>query len=311
MKILVTGGAGFVGSTLCRYLLEKGHEVVCFDNLIKGGDSLIPLATNPNFTFVKGDITKRDDVRKVMLDNGKIEGIIHLAAIVGAPDCEKNPSYAANVNIEGAKNILWARQLIGLVPLAFASTGSVYGQVDGICDENSPLNPKSDYGIQKKIAEELIEAENNTCSFRFATAFGPSPNMRVNLLANDFAFQAHTNSSLVIFQAQFRRTFIHVRDMARAFLFAIENMDRLRYKVYNCGSNELNCTKRELADMVADEIGCFVFEGEIGVDPDQRDYEVSYDRLAAEGYKISLSLEDGIKQLAKVVPLLQIKHHYD
>ena len=309
MKILVTGGGGYVGNVLCRYLLDKGYKVVCLDNFHKGQcDAIIPLATNPDFEFRYGDVTVPDHINKAMQD---CDAVIHLAAIVGFPACKAQPSLADAVNIEGAMNVINARNLISKdIPIVYASTGSVYGKVEGVCTEESPLNAVSQYGVNKRKAEQMMSEEDNTVSFRFATGFGVSPCMRVNLLVNDFVYQALTNGILTIFQADFRRTFIHVRDMAKAFTMGFEHAGNWRHKVYNCGANNLNWTKRELAEYVKQETGCFVHYEEIGTDSDQRDYSVDYSKLENEGFTCDVDMQTGIQELIKVSPILQIRHQY-
>jgi nucleoside-diphosphate-sugar epimerase len=309
MKILVTGGGGYVGNVLCRYLLDKGYQVVCLDNFHKGQcDAIIPLAINPNFEFRYGDVTVAGHVSEAMQD---CDAVIHLAAIVGFPACKAQPSLADAVNVEGTMNVINARNLISRdIPIVYASTGSVYGKVEGICTEESPLNAVSQYGINKRKAEQIMSEEDNTVSFRFATGFGVSPCMRVNLLVNDFVYQALTNGILTIFQADFRRTFIHVRDMAKAFTMGFEHMGNWNHKVYNCGANHLNWTKRELAEYVKQETGCFVHYEEIGTDSDQRDYTVDYSKLENEGFTCDVDMKTGIQELIKVSPILQIRHQY-
>ena len=304
-KILVTGGGGYVGNVLCRHLLDKGYKVVCFDNFHKGQcDAIIPLAINPNFEFKYGDVTVAEQLNKAVED---CDAIIHLAAIVGFPACKAQPALADAVNVNGAMNVINARNLISKdIPIVYASTGSVYGKVEGVCEEESPLNAVSQYGINKRVAEQMMLEEDNTVSFRFATGFGVSPCMRVNLLVNDFVYQAVTNGILTIFQADFRRTFVHVRDMAKAFTMGFEKMGGWNHKVYNCGANHLNWTKRELAEHVKEQTGCFVHYEEIGTDADQRDY----DKLESEGFSCDVDIKTGIKELIKVVPILQIRHQY-
>ena len=223
MKILVTGGGGYVGNVLCRQLLDKGYKVKCLDNFNKGQcDGIIPLAINPNFEFVYGDVTVSAQINEAVKG---CDAIIHLAAIVGFPDCAAQPALAEVVNVSGTMNVINARNLYNKsIPLVYASTGSVYGKVEGVCTEDSPLNAVSEYGLNKLVAEKMMREEENTVSFRFATGFGVSPSMRVNLLVNDFVYQAITNKILTIFQADFRRTFIHVRDMSKAFIMGFENM---------------------------------------------------------------------------------------
>ena len=309
MKILVTGGGGYVGNVLCRQLLDQGYEVKCLDNFNRGNcDAIIPLVTDPNFEFVYGDITVATQINEAVKG---CDAIIHLAAIVGFPDCAARPALAQVVNVDGTMNIINARNLVSKsIPIVYASTGSVYGQVEGTCDEESPLNAVSEYGMNKRAAEQMMSEEDNTVSFRFATGFGVSPSMRVNLLVNDFVYQAVANRMITIFQADFRRTFIHVRDMGRAFTMGFENIGNWNHKVYNCGANDLNWTKRELAEYVKEHTECFVHYEEIGKDADRRDYEVSYSRINEEGFYCEVDMKTGIQELIKVAPLLQIRHQY-
>ena len=306
-KILVTGGGGYVGNVLCRLLLYEGYEVRCMDNFHKGQcDALIALASSPNFEFMHGDITNVSDVKKATRD---VQGVVHLAAIVGFPACVKQPSLATAVNVDGTFNILEHRNRD--VPLVFASTGSVYGKVEGICTEESPLNSVSLYGDTKKAAEIQVREEPNTVCYRFATGFGVSPCMRVSLLVNDLTFQAVTNKCLNIFQADFKRTFVHVRDMAESFLFALRNYDQMQdQKVYNVGSNELNWTKRQLAEYISSKTKAFVSYADVGEDLDQRDYSVDYSKIETAGFTCETSMEEGIQELINVAPLLQIRHQY-
>jgi len=309
MKILVTGGGGYVGNVLCRQLLDNGYKVRCLDNFSKGQcDAIIPLATNPDFEFVYGDVTVAEQINEAVKG---CDVIVHLAAIVGFPNCAAQPAIAEVVNVQGTMNVINARNLQSKdIPIVYASTGSVYGKVEGLCTEDSPLNAVSEYGLNKLVAEKMIRSEANTVSFRFATGFGVSPSMRVNLLVNDFVYQAITNKMLTIFQADFRRTFIHVRDMSKAFIMGFENMGNWNQTVYNCGANHLNWTKRELAEYVKEHTDCFVHYEEIGTDADQRDYEVSYNSLENEGFSCDVDMKTGIQELIKVAPILQIRHQY-
>ncbi len=307
MKILVTGGGGFVGNVLVRQLLEEGYQVRILDNFIKGCHGLMELVPYVDFEFMEGDVTDFETCKKATKG---VDAVIHLAAIVGFPDCAKQPGLAEAVNIQGTKNMLIAAD--GR-PFAFASTGSVYGKVDGICTEDSPRNAQSWYGITKYEAEKKVRDTDNTVSFRFATGFGLSPNMRVNLLVNDLVYRAMKERVIVIFQADFRRTFIHVKDMAKTFQMGIEGLlhKTLKHKVYNAGGDHLNWTKRELAEYIGKKTGCLVHYAEIGQDSDQRDYAVDYSKWYAEGFIPDYSMENGIDEVIKAVPLIHITHAFE
>lgn len=309
--MLVTGGAGYVGSVLCRDLLSRGYEVRCVDNFYKGQcDSVIGLVTNPKFEFMKADVTDDDDVQRMVYG---VDGIIHLAAIVGAPQCEERKGLAYLTNLEGTRLLLKRR---GKTPLVFASTGSVYGKVEDVCTEESPLNTNSQYGLTKMWAENEVSEAESTVSFRFATGYGVSPNMRVNLLVNDLVLRAITERTISIFQGDFRRTFIHVRDMSRCFIWGLQRLSGdlgggLKHKVYNAGDNELNWTKKELAEYIAECTNCNVTYDDVKADIDQRDYEVSYDKLNNEGfYCAETDMRSGIDELIKASHIVKINHQY-
>jgi nucleoside-diphosphate-sugar epimerase len=306
MRILVTG-CGYVGSTLCASLLNLGYQVRGVDNFHKGNcDAVIPYCASDDFEFMYGDITNDKHVEK-MLDG--VDAIVHLAAIVGFPACAKNPALSHLVNVEGTKKLL--KYKLDKTPLLFASTGSVYGKIEDVCTEDSPCNPQSEYGRQKLLAEQAVLEAPNTVAYRFATGFGVSPCMRVNLLVNDLTYQAYTNKSLVIFEADARRTFIHVQDMANAFAFGIQRFSSLKHRVYNVGNEANNWSKRKLAEFIKSKTDCLVVYGNVGKDLDQRDYEVSYNRIAAEGWQPHFSVEEGVQEILKVVPLIQIRHQYE
>lgn len=310
MVILVTGCAGYVGSNLCKTLIDRGYEVIGMDNFAKGhADALIPLMTNPAFRFIYGDVSVKKDVDRVMQE--RIDGIIHLAAIVGFPACKRQPGLSELVNVCGTENIVMRSRKD--VPIVYASTGSVYGKVTDTCTENSPTSPVSEYGIDKLTAETIVTAHNNTVALRFATGYGVSPCMRVNLLVNDLVYQAIKNRSFSVFEADAKRTFIHVKDMAKCFIFMLERLisGQPTDKVYNAGSSSSNMTKRELAEYIKSKTGCHVFYGDVGKDMDQRDYEVDYSKLEALGFKPDYTLEQGIDELIKVTPILQGVHRYE
>ena len=298
-KVLITGGAGYIGTVLTELLLSKGYKVTIYDRLMYDGSILIPYFSNPNFKFVKGDILDKESLNKVMKEN---DIVIHLAAIVGYLACDRNKILTNQVNVDGTKNII---DLIGKDQyLLFGSTGSNYGKVEGICKEDTPLNPSTLYGVTKTRSEDIVMGRDNSTAFRFATAFGVSPRLRMDLLVNDLVYKAITDGCLVIYQSHAMRTFIHVRDMARSFLFAIENQDKMVGEVYNCGSNDLNYSKRDVCEMIKERTNCYINYNDYDYDKDNRDYEVSYDKLHSLGFDVNIGVEEGIDELIKVYNVL-------
>ena len=299
-KILITGGAGYIGTELTKLLLESGYSVTVFDRLMYDGAVLIPFFSDSNFEFVKGDILDENALAEVM--KGK-DVVIHLAAVVGYFACDRNKQLSTDINVKGTQNVLNA--ISGDQLLLFGSTGSNYGVVDGICVETTPLNPSTLYGRTKTEAEDLVmDQHKNSIAYRFATAFGVSPRLRMDLLINDLAYKAVTEGALVIYQSGAMRTFIHVRDMAMSFLFAIVNHDKMSGQVYNCGSNKLNYSKRDVCDMIKDKTGCYIHYNDFDYDKDNRDYEVSYDKLHDLGFDVTVSVDEGIDELLKVYNVL-------
>jgi nucleoside-diphosphate-sugar epimerase len=295
-KVLITGGAGYVGSTLVGLLLQKGYLVQVFDSLRYGPVGIIPFFADKNFEFVRGDVRDRKALGHSLKN---VEAVIHLAAIVGYPACRKEPELSRNINVEGTRNLVAAVR--GKIPIIFASTSSTYGKMlEEICTETSPLNPLSDYGKQKAEAEEIIKKNKKFVIFRFATGFGVSPRMRFDLLPNDFALRAVQDRSLIVYEKYFMRTFIHVRDMARAFLFALENYPVMVGEIYNVGSNKMNYSKEDICGAIKKKVDYYLHFAEIGCDLDQRDYVVSYDKLEKLGFKTSVSMEEGIDELIRV-----------
>lgn len=306
MKILVTGGAGYVGSVLVPELMKKGHQVRVLDNLIFRQTSLLPYFIEKNFEFIHGDIRDTEAVSKAVKG---VDAIIHLAAIVGAPACKKNPQLAEEVNFTGTVNLNNARDLSQ--KFLFASTGSVYGEIKEICLESLTPNPLSLYGITKLKSEQEIMSKGNAVAYRFATAFGLSPRLRLDLLPNDFVFNALKNKYLVIYDKDFKRTFIHVRDMAASFVYAVENFDSLKNEVYNVGSEAMNKTKEEIARIIQTQIKFEVYFADKGIpDPDQRNYEVSYEKIRSKGFHTSVTFEQGVRELALGLHTMQITNPY-
>lgn len=309
MKLLITGAAGFVGSELCRLALKLGYEVRAVDNFFKGHcDSLTPLCSNPNFEFSFGDITNSEDVKK-MVDGA--DAIINLAALVGFPICSRYPAQAWLTNYGGVESLLHFKEK--RIPFIQASTGSQYGRVDGICTEESPQNTDTVYGLTKRTAEEISVFYDNTYSLRFATAFGLSHNMRVNLLINDLCVKAVNDRYLSIFEPEAKRTFIHVRDMAYSFLLILEGHlnNTLNHKIYNIGHDSMNKSKREITEYIRDKTNCTVQYISGKSDPDKRDYEVSYSRFITDtGFKPTTTIDQGIDEMIKAVPTLSLNRYY-
>jgi nucleoside-diphosphate-sugar epimerase len=306
MRILVTGGSGYVGSVLVPHLLSQGHKVRVFDNLMYGGRGLLPCFAYSGFDFVKGNVLEEAKLKQALKDT---EAVIHLAAIVGYPACKRDPRLAQEVNLEGTR--LLERLRSKDQPILFASTGSNYGAVVGsLCTEDTPLNPLSEYGTTKTAAERLLLDAGNTVCYRFATAFGVSPRMRFDLLVNDFVYQAKINKDLIIYERSFKRTFIHVRDMARAFAFALDNYAAMRDNVYNVGSEEMNYNKEDVALLIKKKVDYYLHFAEIGKDEDQRNYEVSYAKIRGKGFKTEIDMQTGIDELIQAADMLVLRNEF-
>lgn len=306
MRVLVTGGAGYVGSVLVPELLKRQYKVRVLDNLMYGGQGLIPCFFDRNFEMIRGDVRDKTAVENALRG---VDVIIHLAAIVGYPACKKSPDLARTVNGEATVQIEKLRDK--KVPILFGSTGSNYGAVIGeLCTEETPLNPISLYGETKTKAETYLLSCDNVVCYRFATAFGASNRMRLDLLINDFVYQAVRNRNVTIYEKSFKRTFIHVRDMVRSFLFAIDHFDRIKNTVYNVGSEKMNYSKEEIAVILKRKVDYYLHFAEIGSDEDKRNYEVSYKKMNAAGFETTISLEEGIDELIHVSQVLDIHHPY-
>ncbi len=304
--ILVTGGAGYVGVPTVSLLLENGCKVRVFDNLSWGGDVLLPFFSNPNFEFIKGDV--RDKVQLSPAFKG-VDAVIHLASIVGFPACRKFPERSREINVGGTQNVVDLAG--GKIPIIFASTGSTYGKVnDQFCVETTPLNPLSSYGQQKAEAEDIIKTNKNFVIYRFATAFGLAPRLRLDLLINDFTFRAVNDKTLIIYEKNFMRTFIHVRDMARSFLFAMDNFDQMNGEIYNLGDEKLNISKEDVCLLIQKYVDCYLHFVEIGHDIDQRDYMVDYSKIKKLGFEGTVTIEEGIKELVAASEVVKIQNPY-
>ena len=297
MKILVTGAAGYIGSVLVPILLKNGHEIIAIDNFMYKQTSLLECCHYKNLTLINGD------VRNTALLETKlktVDAVIPLACLTGAPLCDKDPITAKWVNFEAIKTILEKRSPSQVI--IFPTTNSGYGVGEkGIhCTEDTPLRPVSLYGKLKTEIEKIILESGNSMTFRFATVFGVSPRMRLDLLVNDFTYRAYYDRFIVLFEAHFKRNYLHVRDAARAFVYGLENFDRMKGEAYNVGLSDANISKAELCEVIKTHIPNFYFsEAEIGEDVDKRDYIVSNEKIENAGFKTEHSLSYGIQELVK------------
>lgn len=306
MKILVTGGAGYVGSTLVPLLLREGHEVRVLDSLCYGGMGVLPLFGIPTFDFIRGDVCDPATLKRALRG---AELIVHLAAVVGYPACKRDPDLAVKVNLEATRLLNALREPDQKA--IFASTGSNYGAVVGeLCTEETPLRPLSLYGETKTKAEQELLRGGNVVVYRFATAFGVSPRMRLDLLINDFVYSAVRNRNLLVYESTFKRTFIHVRDMARAFLFAVDNFAAMRDQAFNVGTESNNFSKRDIAHLIQRHTDYYLHFADVGSDEDQRNYEVSYRKLEATGFRCLTAVEDGIRELIAAASALDVQNPY-
>src|SRR5581483_6407206 len=281
-RVLITGGAGYLGSILSEHLLGKGFEVTVLDNLMYGEQSVFHLAAHPKFNFFFGDARDETTVKKLVQD---AEVIIPLAAIVGAPACDRDPLLAKTVNLDAIRLINRARSASQL--MIYPTTNSGYGTKTGdvFCTEETPLEPISLYGQTKCQAEALVLDSPNGITLRLATVFGLSPRMRLDLLVNHFVYEAVKTGYLVIFEKDFKRNFVHIRDIADCFIHCIEHAERMVGQPYNVGLDAANLSKEELALKVKEYIPNFyIHAAALGSDPDKRNYIVSNERLRAAGF---------------------------
>jgi len=297
MKILVTGGAGYLGSILVPDLLALGHEVTVIDNFMYKQSGLNHVCSYQNFKIVRGDIRIKNTMQEVIKEQ---DIIIPLAALVGAPLCHQDPVGAQTINHDA---IIMMLELLSphqwvLMPTTNSAYGS--GGEGNLCDEDSPLNPLSKYAIDKVLIERRLMERQNSISFRLATVFGMSPRMRIDLLVNDFTYRAVNDGFIVLFEANFKRNYIHIRDVSRAFQHAISHFEIMKGNIYNVGLSDANVSKLELCQIIKEELEEFVFiEEKIKSDPDQRNYIVSNKKIESKGYKPKYSLRSGVRELIK------------
>ena len=297
MKILVTGGAGYIGSVLVPHLLLNGHHVTVIDNFMYDQASLLDCCHDPKLKIVRGNASDKVLVSEYLKE---ADVIFPLACFTGAWLCDKDPIGARTVNFDAVKMLLDLRSKDQRIIFPTTNSGYGIGQKDIFCTEETPLAPISLYGRLKVKLEKIILNEANTISLRLATAFGISPRMRLDLLVNDFTYRAVTDGFVVLFESHFKRNYIHVRDVARAFFHCLTNFERMKGEPYNVGLSDANLSKRELCEEIKKQVPHFYFpESEIGQDPDQRNYIVSNEKIERTGFRTSVSIQAGIAELIK------------
>ena len=296
-NILVTGGAGYLGSTMVPDLLAAGHKVTVLDNFMFKQSSLNHCCYHPNFSVLKGDIRQKNTMTKAMKNS---DVIIPLAALVGAPLCSLDPVGASTINHDAIELMLklLSKEQIVLMPTTNSAYGT--GDKDNYCNESSPLRPISQYAIEKVEIEKKLMQHPNAISFRLATVFGMSPRMRIDLLVNDFTYRAVNDGFVVLFESHFKRNYIHVRDVSRVFQHALNNHNEMKGEIYNVGLSDANVSKKDLCEHIQKQLPEFIFiDEQIGKDPDQRNYIVSNTKIESTGFKTKFSLDRGIEELIK------------
>jgi nucleoside-diphosphate-sugar epimerase len=297
VRILVTGGAGYIGAVLVPHLLDERHEVTVLDNFLYGQASLLDCCHDTRLSIVRGDARDEGVVSDLVR---KADIILPLACLTGAPICDRDPVEARAVNLDAVALVLKHRSPSQWLIYPTTNSGYGVGERDVYCTEETPLRPVSLYGRLKVEAEKLVLDQANTVTFRLATAFGISPRMRLDLLVNDFTYRAVTDGAVVLFEAHFKRNYVHVRDIARAFTHALANFGRMKGEPYNVGLGDANVSKRELCLEIKKQVPRFaIVEAEIGRDPDQRNYVVSNEKIERTGFKPEVSLQAGIAELLK------------
>jgi nucleoside-diphosphate-sugar epimerase len=302
-SILITGGAGYLGSTLIPALLGKGFSVTVLDTFMYNQQSLLDCCANPDFDLIHGSICDEILISSII---PRFDIIIPLAAIVGAPACKLNPPLSKMTNLDAP--MMMIKKLSSSQKVIFPTTNSGYGvgEKDKLCTEATPLRPVSDYGRNKVEVEKALLDRGNAVTLRLATVFGMSPRMRMDLLVNDFTYRAYKDKCVVLFEEHFRRNFIHIRDVAKAFLFSIEHYDRMRGEPFNVGLSSANLTKRQLCEKIKEYIPDFyIHSAPIGEDPDKRDYLVSNEKIESLGWRPDHTLDMGIKELIKGYHILK------
>jgi len=296
MKILITGGAGYLGSVIAGKMLDSGHKVIVLDKLLFNQTSLLQYTSNPNFKFIYGDVRNETELERLC---NEVDVIIPLAAIVGFPACAQDPKLAKEINFHQIVNIVKFTNGKGK-KILYPNTNSGYGLGTGQleCTEESPLTPISVYGQTKCEAENFLRTSTDAIVFRLATVFGVSPRMRTDLLVNDFVYKAITDKYIVVFEKSFKRNFIHIQDVANVFLFMLENYDKYKGDVFNVGLSNANLSKQELLEKIQTHVKNFaVSYNDYYEDPDKRDYIVSNTKVESTGWSPKWDIDMGINEL--------------
>ena len=303
MKILITGGAGYLGSVIVGRMLQEGHSVIVLDKLLFNQTSLLQYTHHSEFKFIYGDVRNEKLLERLC---NQADVIIPLAAIVGFPACDAEPQLAKELNLIQIQNIIKFTKGKGK-KILYPNTNSGYGIAEGQseCTEESPLNPISIYGSTKVEAERLLKEHTDAIIFRLATVFGVSPRMRTDLLVNDFTYKAITDKYIVVFEKNFKRNFIHIEDVANAFLFMLHNYDVHKGEVFNVGLSDSNLNKQQLLEKIKLQVPKFaIVYDDYYEDPDKRDYIVSNAKIEATGWKPTWSLDEGIEQLIEAYQMI-------
>jgi nucleoside-diphosphate-sugar epimerase len=300
MNILITGGAGYIGSELTDYMLKAGHSVVIIDNLMYDPTSLLRYTHDNNFRFIKGDVRNQKLLSEELK---KADIIIPLAALVGFPLCDKDPRAAEEINYEHVAFL--ANNKTDDQKIIYPCTNSGYGTSNGVCTEESPLNPVSLYGRTKVAAEDAVKAVDNFVTFRLATVFGPASRMRTDLLVNNFVLKALRERMLILYECEFMRNYVHIHDVCRAFMFVLDNWEKCKNETYNVGNDDVNMNKLQLAEKISEHIPLEIIKAEFNSDPDVRDYIVSSEKIFNKGFKCWYNLDDGIQQLITAYSIIE------